>query len=481
MLAEWYSISVRRRKQQTAGPGQIPERKGEKAETMKQKLYLECNAGISGDMMVGALLDLGADEDKLRQTLESLKLEGYSAEVKRVKKAGLDVCDFVVKPDAAHENHDHDMEYLHGKENVQNHSHACEVNSRQHTHGEDAHTHEHTHIHESRGLPEIIHMIQSSDMSDRAKTIAVRIFDILAQAEAKAHGVSPEQVHFHEVGAVDSIVDISAAAICLDDLGIEDVIVPVLCEGCGTIRCQHGILPIPVPATLNIVSEYHLTLHRMETEGEFVTPTGAAIAAASRTEDRLPEYFRVERVGLGAGKRDYKRPSILRAMLIVPEDEKTDERSGKTEAEDEILKLECNIDDCSGEAVGYAMERLFAAGARDVHYTPVFMKKNRPAYMLTVLCAPDQRELMEEILFTETTTIGIRRQRMKRSVLKRECCKADTSLGEVKFKKVEYKGEIRLVPEYESVAALARESGIPFLRVYDRIETELKRPGTGEI
>ncbi|MCD7922038.1 MAG: nickel pincer cofactor biosynthesis protein LarC [Clostridiales bacterium] len=465
---------------------------------MRQKLYLECTAGISGDMMVGALLDLGADEKKLRRTLESLNLDGYSVEVKRVKKSGLDVCDFTVNLDAAHENHDHDMGYLHGKENAHGHFHTHGEDAHRHMHGEDVHQHmpdgnadkqehAHTHTHEHRGLPEIIDMIQSSGMSDRAKMIACRIFDILAQAEAKAHGVPPEQVHFHEVGAVDSIVDISATAICLDDLGMEDVVVPVLCEGCGTIRCQHGILPIPVPATLNIVTDHHLKLHRMEAEGEFVTPTGAAIAAAIRTEDRLPECFRVERVGMGAGKRNYECPSVLRAMLIVPENEKTDERSGNmdaedvktdeksgnTDAEDEIVKLECNIDDCSGEAVGYAMERLFAAGAGDVHYTPVFMKKNRPAYMLTVLCTPNRREIMEEILFTETTTIGIRRQRMKRSVLKREICKVNTSLGEAVFKKVEYHGVIRYVPEYESAAALARESRISFLQVYRRLEREL--------
>jgi len=456
---------------------------------MKEKLYLECNAGISGDMMVGALLDLGANEDKLRRTLKSLNLDGYSIEVKRVKKSGLDVCDFAVKPDAAHENHDHDMGYLHGAEYAHDHFHTYEekkhghehehehMHEHEHTH-EHEHEHTHTHAHEHRGLPEILHMIQSSDMTDCAKETAARIFGILAQAEAKAHGVSPEQVHFHEVGAVDSIVDITAVAICLDDLGIGDVIVPVLCEGCGTVRCQHGMLPIPVPATLNIVSEHHLKLHRMNVEGEFVTPTGAAIAAAIRTEDRLPECFRVEQVGQGAGKRSYDRPSILRAMLIVPEDGHGGLSDERTAAADEILKLECNIDDCSGEAVGYAMERLFAAGARDVHYTPVFMKKNRPAYMITVLCEPEQRETMEKILFTETTTIGVRRQSMQRTVLKRKKGKSDTSLGTVEVKELEYDGKKRLVPEYESVAVLAKEKQFSFLQVYQRIEAELNEKQT---
>ncbi|MCC8028697.1 MAG: nickel pincer cofactor biosynthesis protein LarC [Lachnospiraceae bacterium] len=503
---------------------------------MKKKLYLECYAGISGDMTVGALLDLGANEKKLRRTLDSLHLDGYAVGVKRVQKSGLDVCDFAVLPDAAYENHDHDMEYLHGrgavsdepqahgepdrthththpqKSHVQE-NHGCGTHEQDHTnthsmescvqedHGggmherPHTHTHAHTHEHVHRGLPEILKIIQSSAMTDRAKATAIRIFDILARAEAKAHGVPPEQVHFHEVGAVDSIVDIAAAAICLDDLDIEDVIVPVLCEGSGTVRCQHGILPIPVPATLNIVSEHHLRLHRMDVEGEFVTPTGAAIAAAIRTEDRLPECFRVERIGMGAGKRAYERPSILRAMLIVPEED-TDARSfcldikpdGQSaasfvpeenqasvperdiDAGDIILKLESNIDDCSGEAIAYAMERLFAAGARDVHYTPVYMKKNRPAYMLTVLCEPEQRETMEKILFAETTTIGIRRQRMERTVLKRENRRVPTPLGEIDVKVLEFDGHKRYAPEYESVAVLAGEKQISFLKAYQIAE-----------
>lgn len=447
---------------------------------MRQKLYLECNAGISGDMMAGALLDLGADEHKLRRTLNSLDLEGYSVEIGHVKKSGLDVCDFAVKLDAGHENHDHDMEYLHGNADAATAAgdsgrghlpgaiHAQDPEERS---GKDygyvrTHQPESSHAHIHRGLPEILEILRNSDMTERAGSTAARIFEILARAEAKAHGVPVEQVHFHEVGAVDSIVDIAAVAICLDDLDVTDVIVPVLCEGCGTIRCQHGILPIPVPATLNIVSEHHLKLHQIDAQGEFVTPTGAAIAAAVRTEDRLPQQYRVERIGMGAGKRDYERPGILRAMLIVPEDREAD-------TEDRVLKLECNIDDCSGEALGYAMERLFAAGARDVHYTPVYMKKNRPGCLITVLCDPDRRDVMEEILFAETTTIGIRRQMMERSVLKRECRRMKTSYGEIAVKILEFRGAKKVVPEYESVSALARERKIPFLRMYGDMEREL--------
>ncbi|MCD8217270.1 MAG: nickel pincer cofactor biosynthesis protein LarC [Clostridiales bacterium] len=511
---------------------------------MKSKLYLECYAGISGDMTVAALLDLGADQDKLLQALDSLGLDGYTVEISRVKKSGLDVCDFAVKLDGAHENHDHDMAYLHGSGSGQSYDggHTQEYHSHDHghdyEHGYHVHNHEHSHDHEHsrdhehshdhghhshdhghgherahRGLPEIIDVIQSSEMTSHAKEIAVRIFDILAQAEAKAHGVPLEEVHFHEVGAVDSIVDIAAAAVCLDDLGIEDVIVPVLYEGCGYIRCQHGVIPVPVPATLIIVSEHQIRLHQTDTEGEFVTPTGAAIVAAICTETCLPETYLVERIGLGGGKRNYERPSILRAMLIAPQDDttepKTERMTGSSEysrsdgitgednrdvgngnrdsreagkcsgenqnSEEGIWKLECNIDDCSGEAIGYAMERLFQAGARDVHYTPVFMKKNRPGYMITVLCAPEQRELLEEILFAETTTIGIRRQWMARSVLPRSSRMAETSLGKVCVKVTEYpqSGQAQYTPEYESVAEISREKKIPFRQAYQQILSEL--------
>ena len=227
-------------------------------------------------------------------------------------------------------------------------------------------------------------ILQAADMTENARAIAVKIFSVLAKAEAKAHGVMVDQVHFHEVGAVDSIADIVAVAVCLDDLQVSDVIIPVLCEGQGTVRCQHGILPIPVPAVANMAAQNHLPIKITKVQGELVTPTGAAIAAAVATSWELPEKFTVERIGIGAGKRQYECPGILRAMFI-----RTDAANRDT-----ILKLETNIDDCSGEVLGYLMERLLKAGAKDVHYQPVFMKKNRPAWLLTVLCRPAQKKVL---------------------------------------------------------------------------------------
>lgn len=459
---------------------------------MGKCLYLECMTGISGDMTAAALLDLGAGREALERALGSLPVDGFSVAISRVKKSGLDVCDFDVRLDAAHENHDHDMEYLFGGHPAESgHSHgtdvqaeaiAAHVHSHDHEHGHDhehdhnhehdhdhmhdhGHTHDHTHPHEHRRMKEILEIIAQADMTERAKATAVRIFEILAEAESKAHGVSREEVHFHEVGAVDSIVDIVTVAVCLDELDVTEVIVPYLCEGNGMVRCQHGLIPIPVPAVANIVQTHGLVLKPTEIQGELVTPTGAAIVAAIRTSDRLPERFTIQKIGLGAGKRQYERPSILRAMLIEEPSEKSDE----------ICRLETNIDDCTGEMLGYVMERLFEAGARDVHYTPVFMKKNRPAWQLNVICDPKDRERMEEIIFAETTTIGIRRINMQRTVLKRESSSVSTPFGEAAVKVCRLADGKRFYPEYDSVRALAQKSGRSFQEIYELVRREAEK------
>lgn len=514
---------------------------------MGNTLYLECASGISGDMTVAALLDLGADQEILKKAIASLPVEGFSIEISRVKKSGLDACDFLVRLDEEYENHDHDMEYLHGdaayghghshshevgayahghEEHGHNHFHedthlhAEEGHHHGHPHGAGAHVHSaaeaHGHVHEHgyshaydstgghhshphihRGLKEVLDIISQAELSDRAKDTAVRIFTILARAEAKAHGVPLEQVHFHEVGAVDSIVDIVAAAVCLDNLDITEGIVPRICEGRGFVRCQHGMIPVPVPAVVHIAQENQLPLHLTETEGELVTPTGAAIAAAVRTGKQLPESFVIKKTGIGAGKRAYDRPSLLRAMLVDSAEQSADARPGGRKAQadcgqapaggyentdaayknearyDKVCRLETNIDDCTGETLGYVMERLFEAGARDVHYTPVYMKKNRPAYQLNVICSRDLAPEMENIIFRETTTIGIRRMEMERTVLERTAEKVQTSLGEAEVKVCTLPdGEKRCYPEYASAKRLACENGISFQDAFGQIKRE---------
>lgn len=416
--------------------------------TMSKTLYLECYSGISGDMTVAALLDLGADREVLKESLKSLPVGGFRTEITRVKKSGLDACDFSVILEQ--DNHDHDMEYLHGSEKSYT--------------GHHEYTHSHEYPHEHRGMKEITEIIQKSEMTARAKKMAMRVFGILAQAESKAHGVPVEEVHFHEVGAVDSIVDIAAIAICMDNLDISNVIVPVLYEGTGFIRCQHGQIPVPVPAVTHIAETHKLKLKITDIQGELVTPTGAAVVAAFRTSDRLPEDFTMLKTGIGAGKRQYRCPGILRAMLIR---ETTD-----LQIKDIIWKLETDMDDCGGEMMGHVMNLLMANGAREVHYTPIYTKKNRPAYTLTVICKESEREKLENLIFSETTTIGIRRVKMERTILQREIQKKDTPVGTAIVKACTLPdGNIRYYPEYENVAELAERNQLSFRETYDRIRS----------
>lgn len=477
-------------------------------------LYLECNSGISGDMTVAALLDLGADRQVLMEALNSLPLSGYSIEIKDVFKSGIRACDFNVILDKKHENHDHDMEYLHGNTGTvcihhdhmhsdmehisEEHSHACSshthnVHSHEcsdslhdthshecsnhthdvHSHGcsdhaHAAHSHEcsdhaHTahHHQESRNLSDIIHLISAGSLTDRAKALAIRIFTILAQAEASVHGKTIDEVHFHEVGAVDSIVDIVAAAVCIDNLRPDEIVVSTLTDGTGQIRCQHGIIPVPVPAVTAIAANEGLSLKLTDIQGELVTPTGAAIAAAVRTAKKLPDEFQILRTGFGAGKRDYKTTGILRAMLLQSLAEKN---------HDTVLCMETNIDDCSGEAISYTLQQLMEHGARDAFCIPIYMKKNRPAQLLKVICDEQHQKQLESIIFRNTSTIGIRIQRMERSILERRIFAIETPWGMADIKCCTHETDTYYYPENDSICRLAKENHIGFTEMYNMVQ-----------
>ena len=443
-------------------------------------LYLECGTGISGDMAVAAMLDLGADQEKLLKVLEGIPGHGFKVQISRVKKAGIDCCDFNVILDEEHDGHDHDMEYLYGHLEEES-GHADHTHSHHHEHEHDGHEHDHHHDHDHdhhhdhghghhhhhTGMKEIREIIGNLEMTEGARALALRIFEILAQAESEAHGVPVDEVHFHEVGAIDSIVDIVAAAVCFDDLGIRNVAVTEITEGSGTVRCQHGILQVPVPAVANIAKAHRLPMRFTSRKGELVTPTGAAIAAALRTQEELPERFVIGRTGLGAGKREYEIPSILRAMVIEPCGRMQENGRGK----DTVWKLECDIDDSTGEQLGYALEKLYQEGAREAHFAPVFMKKNRPGWELTVICDREHLQKLEDVIFSQTTTIGIRKQEMERTVLTRKTVDVETRFGVIPVK-VSGEGTYKRVhPEYEKVSGAASEHGVPFGAVYDEVLT----------
>ena len=441
-------------------------------------LYLECNSGISGDMTVAALLDLGADRQILLDALSSLPLTGYSIEIKDVYKSGIRACDFNVILD--HDNHDHDMDYLHGHahsmtdehdhthshnlsdehEQIHRHDHSMTVGDA-HDHDTEESQHMHHHHHDARNLNDITKIIQVGQLSSGAKDLALKIFQILAEAEAAVHGKTLEEIHFHEVGAVDSIVDIVAVAVCIDNLSPSGIVISALTDGKGQIRCQHGLIPVPVPAVTAIAMQNDLTLNISDVEGELVTPTGAAIAAAVRTATTLPKDFRIRRIGFGAGKRDYATTGLLRAMLLQPLSKDT---------HDTILSLETNIDDCSGEALSYTMQQLLDAGALDAFCIPIYMKKNRPACLLKVLCNPEQRTEMESIIFRNTTTIGIRIQEMQRTKLPRKIFALETPWGMADVKCCTYGNDTYYYPENDSVSRLAKQNGTGFTEMYNMIQ-----------
>lgn len=385
-------------------------------------LYLEGASGISGDMTVAALLDLGANREKLDAVLKSMNLEGFEYQVSRKSSYGIAGTDFDV---ILHDHHHHE------------------------------HEHEHGHHHEHRNLDDVCAVIDRGTMTDGARELAKKIFRIVAEAESKAHGVPVSEVHFHEVGAIDSIVDIVSAAVLIDDLGIRECVVTGLAEGSGYVHCQHGDLPVPVPAVLNIAQAHGIALRTSAANGEMVTPTGIAIAAALRTRDRLPAEYKVEKVGIGLGKRDFGRANILRAMILE-----------ETLDPEQMYVLETNVDDATGEALGLALEKLMAAGASDAHFLPCFMKKNRPAYLLRVIAAAPEIPALERIIFESTTTIGMRKLPVDRTCMDREIRTVELPFGTVSVKRCTWNGVVRNYPEYESVRALAERSGKEFQLVF---------------
>ena len=391
---------------------------------MSKYLYLEGACGISGDMTVAALLSLGASQEKLEAVLKSLNIGGFDYQITQKASYSISGCDFAVT--LHHPEHHHEESY-----------------------------HEHHH-HEHRHLSEVYEIIDRGEMSHKAKALAKKIFYIIAEAEGKAHGCLPEEVHFHEVGAVDSIVDIISAAVLLDDLNIDKVIVQGLNEGTGFVMCQHGRLPVPVPAVANIAEKYGIALRQSSDNGEMVTPTGIAIAAAIRTADKLPKAYKISKTGIGLGKKDFGHANFLRAMIIEEAVE-----------DDQLYVIETNIDDSTAEELGLAMEKLMSAGAFDVHFEPCFMKKNRPAYMLRVMVSAKVVPVIEDIIFRNTSTIGLRKYPVERTCMARKIIKVALPYGEVEVKKCWIKDIVRYNPEYESVKALAEKVNKPFRQVFD--------------
>lgn len=454
-------------------------------------LYLDIFSGVSGDMFVGALIDLGVDPHELEEELGKLKLDNYHLHVARAQKAAIEGVKFDV-----HLAHEHSHGHTHADDVTHTHAHSHEGHAHDehehehrhhehHHHLQDEHdTHEHVHHHHgeeeeehehahNRNFSDIKKLISSSRLSNWVKEKAISVFRRIAVAEGKIHGLPSEQVHFHEVGAVDSIVDIVGACIALELLGKPRVLANSVVEGTGWINCAHGRFPIPAPATLAILGERGVPLSQCDEPHELVTPTGAALLAEFVEEFGPMRDLVAEKIGFGLGTRDNKtRPNVLRAILGKAATSKA-RHDWET---DTVAVLETNLDDLNPEILGHFVEQALSAGALDVFHTPIQMKKNRPGLLLTILCTEADADKFTEMILRETSSFGVRRHTAERRKLGREFTSVKTPYGEVTMKLGKLDGKIiQSAPEFESCKKLARAAKVPLKTIYAAAAKAIKQ------
>jgi pyridinium-3,5-bisthiocarboxylic acid mononucleotide nickel chelatase len=420
--------------------------------------YLECFSGISGDMFMGALLDAGVAPDVFQDAVAALKI-GARLEISRVVRAGIWATKADVwvngEKDSPREKHweQKHLHHQHSQGEPHAHDHA------EHSHSQaDGHSHSHEH---GRGLTEIRQIISAASISNGAKKTAIQIFEELGRAEAKIHNTSVESVHFHEVGAVDAMVDIVCAAVGAEALGASEIICSPLNVGGGTVKCAHGTIPVPAPATVELLA--NAPVYSSGLMMELVTPTGAAIVKTLASRFTAFPEMKIEKSGYGAGTRDFAgHPNVLRLTI----GEATPHSLATNTAADTVAVLEANLDDLNPQVFGYVMDRLFEAGALDAFAMPVQMKKNRPGTLLTVLCKPEHEGELTQLIFTETTTLGVRRREERRQTLARRWESVGTPWGEVRIKIASMNGTVtNYAPEYEDCRRIAMENRVPLKTV----------------
>jgi pyridinium-3,5-bisthiocarboxylic acid mononucleotide nickel chelatase len=419
-------------------------------------LYLDLFSGLSGDMFLGALLDLGVEQPRLEAELSKLGVGGYHLHVSRQIRGGVAGTRFEVHLEEEHHHH------AEAEEAHQHHEAAHEGHGHAHSHGH-AHAHAHDHPHE-RTFGHIQQLILASGLDPWVKEKAVAVFRRVAQAEGKIHGKPAEDVHFHEIGAVDSIVDIVGACVALDLLQRPAVLASPVLEGTGSVHCAHGRLPLPAPATLEILSARGVPIEQCEEPHELVTPTGAGLLAEFAQSFAPMRGLKVARIGYGVGHRENKtRPNVLRALLCEAGEQATHDWETDT-----VAVLETNLDDISSEILGGFMEKALAAGALDVFHTPIQMKKSRPGVLLSVLCLLEDADRFSELLLRETTAFGVRRTLAERRKLQRQIVTVQTPFGAVEVKLGRLDGRVvQAAPEYESCRKVAAQAGVPLKQVYE--------------
>jgi hypothetical protein len=421
--------------------------------------YLDCFSGISGDMFLGALVDAGVSSKLFEDTVAALDI-GARLEISRVQRGGISATKVDVYSQGEKDLPREVLQEHRGHSHTHEHSHDS-------TH---AHSHEHKHNHEqARGLNEIRQIIEKAAIHSNAKATAIRIFEALGQAEAEIHNMPIEQVHFHEVGAVDAMVDIVCAAVGADSLAAEEWVCSPLNVGGGTVKCAHGTLPAPAPATLKLLQD--APVYSSGPQVELVTPTGAAIVKTLSSRFASFPAMKVERAGYGAGTRDFpEHPNLLRLTIgdALPADATKSPSASPSVSNERITVLEANLDDLSPQVLAYAMERLLAEGALDVFSVPVQMKKSRPGALLTVLAKMEDANRLTKLIFAETTTLGVRRRDEQRQTLSRRWETVDTTWGPVRIKIAGMNGSIsNYAPEYEDCRALAEAHHVPLKQVME--------------
>ena len=416
--------------------------------------YFDCFSGISGDMTLGALVDVGVPPEMLADGLSTLKLDAeFSLHFEKATKHGITGTRAIVEVHPAHTSY---------ADSHQEHGHR-------HDHG---HTHHHTHDHEdhdhgpTRHLSDIFKLLDGSDLDPEIRDTAKRVFDRLAEAEAKVHNMSKANVHLHEVSGIDSIVDIVGSVIGLTYLDVDAVYASPLSLGRGFVRCAHGLMPVPVPGTMELLKG--VPIHQTDIPKELVTPTGAALITTLSQEFGVMPQMRLDRVGYGAGTRDLEqRPNLLRLCLGEKKSSSSSQTTHHHAETDSVDIIETNVDDMSPEITGYVTSQLFEHGALDVFLTPIFMKKNRPATQITVLCPTAHRDKLIELLLTETTTFGVRLSSANRVKLRRDFTQVETQWGTIQAKRGYLNGTlIKTVPEYEDCKRLAEQNRVPLRQIY---------------
>ena len=418
-------------------------------------LYLECNMGAAGDMLTAALLELHPDPQGFVERMNRLGLPGVVFAAQPAVKCGITGTQVSVTV-GGEEEESHDVPlHSHVHETAQDEAHPGHAHDHEHTHDhEHIHDHEHSHGHEHghghhhhAGMGDIRHILSHLDIPQPVRQDAEAVYQLIAQAESHAHGRPVEEIHFHEVGTLDAVTDVVAVCWLLHDLAPEQIVASPVHVGCGQVRCAHGILPVPAPATAYILQG--VPTYGGSVQGELCTPTGAALLKHFVQRFGPSPVMRVEKTGYGMGKKDFEAANCVRAMLGQTQEESTT-----------IAQLACNLDDMTPEALGFAQERLWEAGALDVTTAPIGMKKNRPGVQLTCLCRLEDREKLVSVLFAHTTTLGVRESLCARYTLARSQRTVETEHGPVRVKEARGWGVTREKPEYEDVANIAREQGL---------------------